>query len=114
MKKINIILILIIGVLVLGGCGKDDKNIPQNDFNAKVLGVGVDCGDTYLIQFYESAENVPNNDTKNVFYAINLPDEYKKKDLDIFIIFREPNDKEIPNCTMLDIAYPQIYVEKVQ
>ncbi len=110
MKKVNVILIIGL-ILVLVGCDKK-----QNDnFNAKVVGVGLDCGDAYLIRFYDNVENVPNNDTENVFYAINLPDEYKKKDLEINIIkFREPTANEMMNCMTQGITYPQIYIEDIQ
>jgi len=88
-------------------------NVPNNEnsFNAKVLYKGIDCGDTFLIQFNNNAINVPENFTDNIFYAINLPQQYKIEGLEININFRKPYDNEIMACSMMGITYPQIFVE---
>lgn len=84
-----------------------------NSFNAKVLYQGADCGDTFLIQFDENVSNVPNNNTNNIFYALNLDEQYKVEGLDINVDFREPYDEEIMACTTAGVGFPQIFIEQV-
>lgn len=98
--------------MLLSCSNNDDANNMIN--NAKVLRVGMDCGNTYLIQFFDSYSDVPQNTTQNIFYAINLPEQYKVENLEIYINFRQPNENEIMSCTSEDISYPQIYIENVE
>gem|GEM_PF-3391126 len=116
--------------IVLIGCGSDDNVVVNNNndnnnsstddsivedvFNAKVLYIGIDCGDTFLIQFNDNAINVPENYTDNIFYAINLPEEYKIEGLDINVNFREPYEEETMVCSMMGFGYPQIFIESEQ
>lgn len=94
-------------------CNNSDDNDNQENFNAIVLTQGLDCGDSYLIQFNDNAENVPSNTTDNIFYEINLPEDYRVNNLEINVTFRLPNENELMNCTSQDDAYPQIYIESV-
>lgn len=96
-------------------CNNSDEDAPQNitNFNAKVLYKGGGCGNNYVIQFNSNAINVPSNTTNNIFYEINLPNQYRVNNLDINVTFRQPNNNEIMSCTTQGIAYPQIYIESV-
>ncbi len=114
MKKFRIVvaLILVVSVMVgLGACKNNGNN--GNNYNAKVIDKGMDCGDAYLIQLYSNNTNIPENSTNNIFYAVNLPEQYQVKDLEIQVVFRIPSDAELLNCSTQDIAYPQIYIEQV-
>lgn len=109
----TLILTFISFFMLLSCSNSDDENTNDLINNAKVLRVGMDCGNTYLIKFNNDYSNIPQNTTENTFYAINLPEQYKVENLEIFINFRLPNENEIMNCTTEDIAYPQIYVVSV-
>lgn len=96
-------------------CSKNDDN--QNstsaplETNATVLSRGQDCNNAYLIKFNNNVVGVPTNSTNNVFYEINLPNQYKVDNLPLNVTFRLPTNSEIMNCTTQGIAYPQIYIE---
>jgi len=109
------ILILSLVLFLSLSCNNCDEDAPQNNtnFNAKVLYKGGDCGNNYIIQFNSNAINVPSNRTNNIFYEINLSDQYRVNNLNINVTFRQPNNNEIMNCTTQDILYPQIYIESV-
>jgi hypothetical protein len=107
------LILTFLSFFMLLSCSNSDDN-SDNLNNAKVLRVGMDCGDTYLIKFFDGYSNIPQNAAQNTFYAINLPEEYKIENLEIHINYRLPNENEILNCTSEDIAYPQIYIENVK
>lgn len=107
------LILTLLSFFMLLSCSNSDDN-SDNLNNAKVLRVGMDCGDTYLVKFFDSYSNIPQNTAQNTFYAINLPEEYKIENLEIHIDFRLPNENEILNCTSQDISYPQIYIENVE
>ena len=109
----SIFLTFISFFMLLSCSNSDDENSNNVLNNAKVLRVGMDCGNTYLIKFINNSNNIPQNTTQNTFYAINLPEQYKVENLEVNINFRLPNENEIMNCTSEDIAYPQIYIESV-
>jgi hypothetical protein len=99
---------------ILLSCSNNNDISDNLNNNAKVLRVGMDCCNTYLVKFFDSYSNIPQNTAQNTFYAINLPEEYKIENLEIRINYRLPNENEILNCTSEDIAYPQIYIENVE
>ena len=45
------------------------------NFNATVLGKGLDCGNSFLIQFDEGVVGLPS--AYRLYYEINLPESYK-------------------------------------
>ncbi|NDP26597.1 MAG: hypothetical protein GZ087_04095 [Flavobacterium sp.] len=94
-------------VLFLFSCNNDERN---NNFNATVIGAG-EC--SYLIKFDDNVIDVPTNTSQNIFYEINLPNQFKVNNLRINISFRQPTNNEIMACTTRDYAYPQIFIEKV-
>ncbi|GEC78590.1 hypothetical protein [Flavobacterium aquatile] len=104
-------LIFSIFIFSIISCSKNENPTPPFFANATVVNQGVDCGNAYLIKFNNGVANVPANSTNNVFYEINLPNQYKVNNLPVYVTFRLPTDSEIMNCTSLDIAYPQIYIE---
>lgn len=101
--------------LIAVSCDKNDDN--QNNSvtplvtNATILSKGLDCNNAYLIKFNNNVIGVPANSTNNVFYEINLPNQYKVDNLPLNVTFRLPTNSEIMNCTAQGIAYPQIYIE---
>ena len=78
-----------------------------------VIGVGSDCGNSYLIKFEKNTIGVPPNTSENIFYEINLPSQFKVNGLRINVTFRQPINNEIMNCTAQDFAYSQIFIESV-
>lgn len=103
-------LILYVMMLVLFSCSKDEGN---NNHNVTIIGVGTDCGNSYLIKFDDNNINVPTNSSQNVFYEINLPLQYKVNGLRINVSFRIPANNEIMVCSAKDYSYPQIFIDKV-
>ncbi len=109
MKKI----ILFFSLLVALSCEQENQDT-DNVFNAIVLSEGVDCGASFLIQFNNEVENLPENNVDNIFYEINLPQEYKIANLQIQATFRAPTASEEMGCTTFGILYPQIMILSVE
>jgi len=109
----NILLTVLVSILFFS-CTKNTETNPVTEDNATVLYRGLDCGDSYLIQLDETVQSIPENDTNNIFYEINLPEQYKVDNLRIHIHFREPHPDEIMSCTCLGDAYPQLYITCVE
>ncbi len=103
----KIILLSLAMLLILGCSNNPDDKI----YNATIIGVGLDCGNSYLIRFEKNAIGVPTNTSQNIFYEINLPNQFKVNGLKINVAFRQPTNNEIMVCTALDYAYPQIFIE---
>jgi hypothetical protein len=82
------------------------------DFNATVLEKGLDCGNSFLIQFDEGVTGLPSS--YRLYYEINLPENYKIKNERVSIKFRTPQNDEIMVCTAMGPAYPQIYIVEVK
>lgn len=91
-------------------CTNNDEDI---NYNATVIGMGSDCAGSYLIKFDDNLSNVPKNTSENVFYEINLPNQYKIKGLRINVLFRLPTNNETMVCTFRDYSYPQIFIDKI-
>jgi len=75
-----------------------------------VIEKGIDCGNSFLLQFDSNAVGLPINYFDNIFYEINLPAEFKVAGKQINVTFREPVNDEIMVCTMAGPGYPQIYI----
>ena len=82
------------------------------NFNATVLGKGLDCGNSFLIQFDEGVVGLPS--AYRLYYAINLPESYKLKNERVHLKFRAPENDEIMVCTAMGPAYPHIYIVEVR
>ena len=89
-----------------------DNGIDNEYSNAKVLGKGLDCGNSFLIQFDENVVGLPS--PYKVYYEINLPEKYKIDNERISVKFRVPDNDEIMVCTMMGPTYPQIYIVDVR
>jgi hypothetical protein len=103
-------LILSLVMLITLGCSNDEDD---NNYNATVIGIGPDCGNSCLIKFEKNAIGLPSNTSENTFYEINLPSQFKVNGLKINVAFRQPTNNEIMVCTARDYAYPQIFIESV-
>ena len=107
-------LLLIAGFFLLtNSCDKHQKEVIETMYKATVLGRGMDCGNAFLIQFEEKTYSLPAS-SKNIYYEINLPEEYKIAGREILIQFHEPRNDEIMVCTAMGPAYPQVVVTKVE
>lgn len=109
MKKLIILFILTFGVF-LTSCKKDDDKTTKENFNfeATVLGKGLDCGETFLISLKNLKSNSGLED--GIYYGYNLSSEYKEQGLKIYLNCREPNDNESYACTTLGPTYPHLIV----
>lgn len=104
MKNLSLFLFFLSG-LVFTTCEKDRT---EYDFEAIVLSIGTDCGDTWLI----SLTNL-NGDPEiadNTYYADNLPEEFKFEGFEIKLNCRKPGNDEFYPCTTLGPTYPHIVV----
>lgn len=99
---------------IFTSCNKDDERTKEEKFNATVLSKGLDCGNSYLIKITENISGLPQNSFDNIFYEINLPEEYKVVGKLIYVEFRLPENNEIMACTTFGLAYPQIYITKTE
>ena len=120
--KIRILnLLLIMSLVLFMNCDNDDENSSENDnsFNVTVLRQGNKCGiidndsDTidYLIEFSENATNLP-IENNTIYYAANLPENYKVNDILINITFRDINENDEILCAAFigGDEYPFIYI----
>lgn len=112
MKKL--ITIFILFSFIFTSCSKNEIEIKEELFNATVIGEGLDCGNSYLIKFNDDVSGLPQNSFDNIFYELNLPEDYKVEGKLIFVEFRLPENDELIVCTTLGLAYPQIYITKAE
>jgi len=116
----NLFLFTIAALFLFVSCDKKSEDGEQKQlevnkpFNATatVLGKGQDCG-AFLIRFDDDVANLPNNGWDNIYYASNLPEEYKVEGIEINAEFRNPEGDEFMACTAFGPGYPQIHVVKV-
>ena len=121
--KIKIVLIFLLAIITFSSCNKDEEiNSP---FNATVLREGDKCGagnDTstldFLIEFNENFDNLPVQDER-IYYASNLPEEFRAEGLQVTITFREPNYENTEEVMFCDTVtggddFPQIWVISVE
>jgi len=81
-------------------------------FDATVLGKGMDCGNSFLIQFDAGVTGLPS--PFKIYYEINLPEKYKINNERISVKLRVPNNDENMVCTMMGPTYPQINIIEVK
>jgi len=109
MKNLIILSILTFGFLFLS-CDKDEDELSKENFKfeATVLSVGMDCGETFII----SLKNIESSSElgDGIYYADNLGSEYKEQGLKIYLNCREPNGDEVYACTTLGPTYPHLVV----
>ena len=90
----------------------NDKDADNGYSNAIVRGKGLDCSNSFLIQFEEDVVGLPL--PNKVYNEINLPEKYKIKNERISVKFRIPEYDEIMACTTMGPSYPQIYIVDVR
>lgn len=109
---------LILFVFLIHACEKTEWE--KEVFTVEVLGVGMDCGDTYLIQFREEDEQKINRYLENtnayfpVFYAVNLPEEYKEKGLFLNITLGKCTADDVLACTTLGPGYSHVCISSAE
>ncbi|TAL70417.1 MAG: hypothetical protein EPN82_02060 [Bacteroidetes bacterium] len=118
MKHLKLSLILIIIIICLS-C-KDNNPVQENDyFKAKVIGTSVDCKTIYIIEFVDTTllpdyiKN-PKFGMYPEFWALNLPDSLKIRDLNIKIKCRELIEGEAPPCTFIGPTYRFIFINSAK
>jgi hypothetical protein len=104
MRSLSVVLLFLSG-LVLATCEKDRT---EYDFEAIVLSIGTDCGDTWIISLTNLTGDPEIAD--NTYYADNLPEEFKIEGLEIKLDCRLPENDEYYACTTLGPAFPHIAV----
>ena len=112
----NKLIFIITGLAFLTvSCSEKVTEINEDQpFNATVLGMGMDCGKTYLIQFNDNVDGLPKNSFDNICYAINLPEEFQIEGKKIKVEYREPFNDEIMMCTAMGPGYHQIFITKAE
>jgi len=102
------------------------KNDPEKDDSEKdyyfveVIGRGMDCGDTFLVRFQEEDEARVNKYLEQsnayfpVFYANNLPEEFKQEGWGLKVTLHKCNPGELPLCTAWGPGYGHICIESVE
>ena len=111
MKILFLSMLLILTV----SCSKNEESISRADAaftaNAIVLSRGGDCGNSYLIKLNDNISGIPLNFTNNVFYEVNLPNQFKMANLPVNVTFRLPANSEKMVCTTMGLYYPEIFIE---
>lgn len=105
MKTTFLYQFVIIGFLLLS-C-ENDKEI-NYQYEATILGQGIDCGETYLIDLTRVSGDTEFTD--GTYYADNLLSEFKVSGLKIQLNCRGLNADEIYACTHLGPYYPHVFV----
>lgn len=78
-------------------------------FNAVMIGKGLDCGESFLINFNEDVTGLPKS-VDNTYYELNLPSELQIEGKEIKVTFRTLKESEYIPCTALGTAYSIIYI----
>ena len=103
-------LIVALSVWAMQACKKNVPDMPTGTKMAKAKTIGKSmCDGLYMVQIFEG-EDIPQTTSNNSFYAINLPEEYKKPSLNININYRLPEAEEIPVCPNMEEGYTCIYI----
>lgn len=104
----------------LFSCDEDLTSTNEQDnneyFGVKVLGKGPDCGDVFLVEFIEKLNEVEarTGEKSQTYYADELPNEFKKDNIELLFKFRNPTENELYPCTTFGPSYPHIIVLDVK
>jgi hypothetical protein len=107
---ISKLIVLFLGISIGLSCTKDVQIELDEYHKVLVLHKGIDCGNSYLIQFQDPSTEIPANNWKNVFYENNLNEGFKNDSTIAWIKFRELKIGEGGVCSSLGPGYPHIYI----
>jgi len=116
-----IIFISIFFLIGSEGCKKEELH--KEWFNAEVLGMGMDCGDTFLINFMEGDKEkifqtmeIEEDAWFPTYYAFNLPNEFKIGGLQVRIKFGKPTSDESKGkaCTTFGPGFSHIWIKEIE
>ncbi len=104
-------LFLLTALFLLFSCQKE-TNTSSLPFEAIIMGEGVDCGTTFLIEIQNDVSEIEavTGLQDRIYYADDLATDLKQKDLHIQLEVRNPNVSELYPCTTLGIPYPHVIV----
>ena len=117
MVKLNLWASIFLLVLIVGNFGCNKNNEDDDVFLVEVIGKGMDCGSTFLIQFKEEDENKIRKYHENtnafypVFYANNLIEEHKEKGLLLNVTLEKCGAIDLPLCTAMGPGYMHICIK---
>ena len=107
MKKAKLCVVILINLFVFSCNSDNDSDAIRYDFEATVLGKGIDC-DSFLINL---SKNNGDSDIKNgTYYADDLPADLQVKGSKIKLNCRKPNPDESYACTTLGLGYSHLVV----
>jgi hypothetical protein len=78
------------------------------EYQASVIGQGMDCGDTFLINLSNLSDD--NGLEESTYYADNLQDDFKVEGIVILLNCRESTNSETGVCTTFGPAFQHVYV----
>ena len=84
-------------------------------YQAKVIGKGLDCGETYVIEFdKQNSQNIKTTEWYKEewyrYYADSLPNHSKVPGKEIKLNCRKPNENELYPCTHMGPSYPHVII----
>ena len=104
------ILLFIVLITLCLSCENNESDVFK--FEAEVIGKGIDCGDTFLIDLKNISGDLEIED--GTYYAYPLPETLKAEGIEIELNCRLPNSDEARACTMLGPSFPHIWVLEVK
>ncbi len=118
----NVKVIFFLTVFFLFSTGSCEKEELENEwFNAEVLGMGIDCGDTFLINLMEGDREkifqilkIERDAWFPTYYAFNLPNEFKIEGLQVRVKFRRLTPDEDVPCTFMGPTFGHIWIKKIE
>jgi hypothetical protein len=105
-----IVLSTLISIVILFSCEKENEIQDSNEFQfeATVIGKGLDCGETFLISLKSLDDNT--DIANGTYYADQLDSDLKIAGLKIYLNCRKPSDTELYACTAMGPSYPHVIV----
>lgn len=108
MKKVVFYFTLLIPFIFIGCSSDNDSEEVIYEFEATVLGKGIDCGGTFLIDL---SRKYGDSDIKNgTYFADDLPEELKVKGQKLKLNCRKPTIDEAYPCITLGPGYNHVVV----
>ena len=107
--------LLLFFFLCIFSCDKNEDE--ENIFFVEVLGKGMDCGDTFIVQFKEEDKSKVRKYHENtnsfypVYYANNLIEDHKVAGLKLRITLEVCDAIEFPLCTAWGPGYGHVCIK---